>query len=243
MPEAAPRPGPIECRGFVQFLGDALQPGQEHQHVVAKILPDREQDQGGHRPMRIAQPVHRTDADHAECRVEQAVLRVVDVPPHQRHRHKRGDPRGEERAPEERLEAHQLRIDQDGGEERHRRRERAAHHHEIERVAQCDPELRTGGEVVVILETDNTGVAEIRDRIDVEIGEGQDERAEHRDRKEDPDQQQRRRDERPPRPRFGARVGVDQWLTPARRASRNRRRSSSRSTSVSRAASAAAADC
>ena len=56
---ARPRTAPRGC----------LQAGDEDEHVVAEVLPHREQDDRRHRPVRIAEPVDRRDAERAEALV------------------------------------------------------------------------------------------------------------------------------------------------------------------------------
>ena len=68
------------CR-FVQVFGNALQRREQDDHVVTEVLPDGDDDDRRHGPVRIAQPVDRTDADKPQRVIQKPVARVEDVAP------------------------------------------------------------------------------------------------------------------------------------------------------------------
>ncbi len=87
--ELLPQARAVEARRLVQVGGNALQRGQKDDHVVAEVLPHREQDDRRQRPMRIPQPVDRLNAEVSERVVEQSVACVQQVAPHDRHGYER----------------------------------------------------------------------------------------------------------------------------------------------------------
>ena len=66
---------------------------------------------------------------------------------------------GKEGAPEERLEPHQLSVDQQRGAEGGKNREWTTHNHEEGGVPERGPEQRAAKEVVIVLESDEPGAA------------------------------------------------------------------------------------
>ena len=82
------------------------------------------------------------DADDAERVVEEAVARVIEVPPDDRDRDERRDERREVDRAEEALKRTSFAVDEQRGAERHGDRERPADEREIERVAERLPEQR-----------------------------------------------------------------------------------------------------
>ena len=137
----------VDARGFVQLLGDRLQGGDKDDHRVAEVLPDRQQDDRRHRPMRVAEKINRGNVKELEAAVEQAEFRMVEVLPHNsdcddgRHNRREVD-RAEQRLPSRRLRIH---------EPRHRQRndhgQRTAHRGEVQRIAEGFPEKRIAEEL------------------------------------------------------------------------------------------------
>ena len=78
-----------------------LQPGEQDDHVVAEILPHREQDDRRHRRVGIAEPVDRIEADRAEAVVDHAVAGVEQIAPDDRDGDERRHDRREQRGAEE----------------------------------------------------------------------------------------------------------------------------------------------
>ena len=174
----------VDVRGFVEIARNALQRGEQDDHVVAEVLPDREQDDRRHRPVRIAEPVDRGDAELGERVVDQAIARVEEIAPDHRDGDDRRYHRREQRSAEETLEARELRIEQQRRAERDRDRKRDAGQHEIERVAERFPEQRRLQDIDVVAEADEAQVAQVGQRVEIEVGQAQRERGEHRDEEE-----------------------------------------------------------
>ncbi len=187
----------VDVRGFVEIARNALQRGEQDDHVVAEVLPDREQDDRRHRPVRIAEPVDRRDVEFRERVVDEAIARVEEIAPDHRDRDDRRHDRREQRGAEESLEARKLRIEQQRRAERQRDRQRHADQHEVQRVAERFPEQRRLQDVEVVAEPDEAQVAKIGERVEIEIGQAERERGEHRHDEERADDDERRRDERP----------------------------------------------
>ena len=49
----------VDARRLVEMLRDALQPGQQDDHVEAQHLPEVGQDHAGQRPVEALQELHR----------------------------------------------------------------------------------------------------------------------------------------------------------------------------------------
>ncbi len=92
--------------------GMALQAGKEDDHVVAEILPHREQDDRGHREVGVPKPIHRIHAEVAQRIIHHAVAGMEQIAPDHRDRHEGGDDRGEQCSPEERPETRQAGMQQ-----------------------------------------------------------------------------------------------------------------------------------
>ena len=101
--------------------------------------------------------------------------------------------------------------------------QRHAEHDEPHGVAHRLPEQRIGHQALVIVEPDEAQIVEIGERVNVEIGEAQQQRRERGKDEEQPDRGQRGRGHQPPGAGFGADGGQ------AHRASIQRRFSSKRS--------------
>src|SRR5207247_1581663 len=80
-PVPPPSPRAVDPGGLVDALRDVLEPGDEDDHVEAEVLAHREQDDGGHGPGGIAEPVDRTEPDQREPPVQEAEAGVVEVAP------------------------------------------------------------------------------------------------------------------------------------------------------------------
>ena len=201
--ELSPGAGPIDARRFIELGRDILQAGDEDDHVEAEVLPHRHENDRWHRPVRVAQPVNRLDPEQAQTVVQQPIARVVEVAPHHRHRHQRRDHRQEERGAKEAGEAGQAGVHQQRRAERNRHRQRPTHDHEIKSVAERGPEQRALQQLQIVVETDEAQPVQIAQRVDIEIGEAQQQRRQHRQEEKHRDQQQRRGEKNP-----GAQGGV-----------------------------------
>ncbi|KAG1269480.1 hypothetical protein G6F65_013641 [Rhizopus arrhizus] len=195
--ELLPARGAVDARGLVKVMRDRLQAGQEDHHVVAEVLPHREQHDGRHRPVGIAQPVDRADAQMAQSVVHQPVAGMEQVAPDHCHRHQGGHHRGEQRGAEQRLEARCRCIEQHRRAQRHADRQRHADQHEVGGVPQRLPEHRCLQQIDVVAQADEAQVAAVSQRVEVEVCHAQRQRRGHRQAEDHPQQDQRRAGEDP----------------------------------------------
>ena len=72
-----PGPCPVQFRGFVITGGDALQTGQENDHIISGILPDTYYGKGKERRMRVQQPFGPLDSEQGKKIVDQSEFRIV----------------------------------------------------------------------------------------------------------------------------------------------------------------------
>ena len=105
--------------------------------------------------------------------VQEAVARVVEVAPDDRHRHQRGHHRREVDGAEQLRAARQLGVDQQRRGQRHRAPTAAPpSDNEVQRVPERVPELAVGEEAArSCLSPTKRAVARRADRVDVEVGE------------------------------------------------------------------------
>ena len=129
--------------------------------------------------------------------VDQTVARVEQIAPDHRDCDHRGHDRSEQRGAEQALEAGETGVEQQRGCERYRDRSRHADHDEIKRVAKRFPEQRCAQQVEVVAEPDEAQVVQVGERVEIEIGEAQRERREHRQHEECADHDQGRRGKQP----------------------------------------------
>src|SRR5262249_2833621 len=184
----------------------------------------REQDDGEHGQLRIAEPVDV----RAEKAIEDAEAWVVEVAEDDGHGDERGYHRREVDGAEQRLRAGQFGIDKQRRGERDDDRERPADQREVERVSERGPEDAAAEEVAVVAQGHEAEVVRVAKGVEVEVGEAQCEAGDHRREEEDGDDEQRGGDEE----EAGARFGIH------RRLSIQRRFSSSASAFASSCASA-----
>ena len=188
MAEALKRGGAIERRGFVQLAGNALQPRNADEHVVAEVLPGGHQDDGRHRPVRIAEPVDGMDADMPEHPVEESVARVVQIAPHDGDGHEGRHEWREEDSAGGGLPAERTGVHEQCGTERGRHSERPADDGEVECVAECLPEEWLMQHAHVVAQANPARGARIGERIQIEVSETEPHRRNHRPQKEHDDQ-------------------------------------------------------
>ena len=72
------RSGAVEMRRLHHVLRHGLEAGEEEQHVVAGVLPDRDDHDGVERDVGIAEPVRQHRQQPADVIVEQADIRQED---------------------------------------------------------------------------------------------------------------------------------------------------------------------
>ena len=113
MPETSQRAGAVDVRCLVQLLGNALEAGDEDEHVVTEVLPDRHEDDRRHRPVGIAKPIDRSDADVAEQVIEEPVAWVVEIAPDDGDGDERRDKGREIDGAEESAESHGAGVDEE----------------------------------------------------------------------------------------------------------------------------------
>ena len=102
--QALPGDGAFDQRDLICLAGDRLQTGEEKQHVVTGIFPDREPDDRGERDVGIADPIDAGDAEHREVMVEQPDARQEDKEKQRGDRHQRHEDRDKEQRAQQRVE-------------------------------------------------------------------------------------------------------------------------------------------
>ena len=117
---------------------------------------------------------------------------MVEIAPHDRHRHQRRDHRQEKRSAKKTRKAGQPGVHQQRRAERDRYRQRPADEDEIKGIAERRPEQMALQQVQIVVETDKTQPVQIAQRVNVEIAEAQQQRGQHRREEKYRDQQQRR---------------------------------------------------
>src|SRR5258706_16458201 len=167
--EAANGTCSVYCSCVVKLLGNRLEPGDEDEHVVAEALPHRHENDCRHRPVRITEPIDRSDAYFREAEVDETVARVIQVPPHNGNGDESRDEWREVDSAEEGLEANELRVEQKCGGERDCDCQWPADKSEIESVLQCLPEIGSVEELAVIVQADEARIGRIGDNVNVEV--------------------------------------------------------------------------
>ena len=91
------RGGAVDGRGFLELVGDALQAGQQQDHVEAEVLPRDDEEHRQHDGVRVGQPrlVEGAQADRVEQAVSQPA-RLQEQAPDDTGDDLRDDIRGEE---------------------------------------------------------------------------------------------------------------------------------------------------
>ena len=120
---------------------------------------------------------------------------MVEVAPHHRHGDQGGHHGQEQDGPEDGATAQQPGVHGERGRQRHGDRRRPGDRHEPDRVAERGPEARIVDQPRIVGHTDHAQAARIGDGVDVEVGEGQEERRRGRQDEEQGDQAERGRDE------------------------------------------------
>jgi hypothetical protein len=146
--------GAVDARGLIQIAGDRLQRREKDHHVVAEVLPHREQGNGRHGPVRIAEPVDARQADQAERVVDHAVAGVQQAHPDHGHGDQRGHDRREQRRAKHLGPARQARMQEQRGAERGSDRGRHAGDDEERRVGERAPEQRRVEQARIVAQPD-----------------------------------------------------------------------------------------
>ena len=142
-PHALPEIGAVDCRGFVELLGHGFQRRQIHDHEERRADPHVDQNDREARPVGVAGPGDRADAEQREDPVEGAVGRVEQPQPGERAHGGRDHPRHQQHAAPLALAlgrdvVHEVRDEEtDDGFEHHRRdgEDAGLLHHHPERFA------------------------------------------------------------------------------------------------------------
>ena len=208
-PELLPAAGPVEARGLVEGLRDPLQARDEEDRREPEVLPDREDHDRDEREARVAEPVHGREPDQREPAVQEAEARVVDVLEDDRDGDERRDDGREERRPEKALEARDARVHEERRRERDGDRERAREEDEDERVPERRQEDGVRDERAVVREARHARVRRVRERVEVEVRRGEEERGRDREEEEDDDHEEARREEEERRADFRRRPAAD----------------------------------
>lgn len=103
--QALPGIGAVEDRRLIGVGRNRLQPGEEEQHVVAGVLPDRQAHDRVQGDVGIAEPVRPRDREQAEVVVEQPGIGQEDEQEDRGGGDERDQHRQEEQRAEERVDA------------------------------------------------------------------------------------------------------------------------------------------
>ena len=125
---------PVHFGRFVELRGNALQSGQENDHLRAET-PGTHDDHGGLDPFRTGQPAHGRQIQQDQYLVENAVSGVEHPEEDDGHRHQRHHGRDIENGAE-RAQGPDAQIQQDGNGEGHHQPHRHAQGQVVDRIAQ-----------------------------------------------------------------------------------------------------------
>lgn len=170
--ELLPAVGAVDLRGFVEFLGNALQTCQVDDHVVSQPCPQADDHHGGHSPLHTASPLGRVlDADCHQEGVDRTEGGVKDDQPDGGNRNGAGDVGHEDHGAQNRFEIAEI-VEDDCKEQTYCHADR--HDQGEDQVVLERPgKPGVGGEGAEVLEPNDLQTCQTGD--EVPIGEGKEE--------------------------------------------------------------------
>src|SRR3989339_12012 len=172
--ELLPFAGSVYVGGFIESVRYGLEPCQEYDHVVSETLPYSHQDERGKSQFCVSQPVLARQPEKFKEIIDESVFGIIEPPPDYGDCHQGRHDGNEVSCAEDRLDADEFFVDENGEEERNKDCKWYAGSRKDEGVGERFPEDSFLKKFRIVFETQEMDLSPVVEAVYVPVREAHD---------------------------------------------------------------------